>query len=69
MRDWLRDARLKQKLTQKQVANAIGVSEAYYSMIESGNRQKDMNVCVAIKLGNVLGLSLQEIVDAEGGGE
>ena len=65
MRDWLKEARTQQRLTMKQMADAIGVTESYYSMIESGNRQKKMDVSLAIKLGNVLGLSLQEIVDAE----
>ena len=51
MREWLRDARIRQRLT------------------ENGKRQKKMDVSLAIRLGNVLGMSLQEIVAAEGGGE
>lgn len=66
MREWLKDARLQQRLTQKQMADAIGVTESYYCMIEGGDRQKKMDVTLAIKIGNVLGLSLQEIVAAEG---
>ena len=65
MRDWLRAARAAQRLTQKQVADALGVTEAYYSMIEGGNRQKNMDVSLAIKLGNVLGMSLEEIAAKE----
>lgn len=66
MREWLREARLQQRLTQKQMADAIGVTEGYYSFIESGDRQKKMDVTLAVKIGNVLGLSLEEIVKAEG---
>lgn len=66
MRAWLKDARLQQRLTQRQMADAIGVTESYYCMIEGGDRQKKMDVSLAIKIGNVLGLSLQEIVAAEG---
>lgn len=66
MREWLKDARLQQRLTQKQMADAIGVTESYYCMIEGGDRQKKMDVTLAIKIGNVLGLSLEEIVKAEG---
>lgn len=69
MRDWLKEARTRQRLTMKQMGDAIGVTESYYSMIESGNRQKKMDVSLAIKLGNVLGMSVQEIVEAEGSGE
>lgn len=66
MREWLKDARLQQRLTQKQMADAIGVTESYYCMIEGGDRQKKMDVSLAIKIGNVLGMSLDEIVNAEG---
>lgn len=66
MREWLKDTRLQQRLTQKQMADAIGVTESYYCMIEGGDRQKKMDVTLAIKIGNVLGLSLEEIVKAEG---
>lgn len=58
MREWLKDTRLQQRLTQKQIADAIGVTESYYCMIEGGDRQKKMDVTLAIKIGNVLGLSL-----------
>ena len=66
MREWLKEARLAQKLTQKQVADAIGVTEAYYSMIESGDRQKKMDLSLAIRIANTLGISLDEVVVAEG---
>lgn len=65
MREWLKEARLAQKLTQKQVADAIGVTEAYYSMIESGGRQKKMDLSLAIRIANTLGISLDEVVVAE----
>jgi len=66
MREWLKEARTAQRLTQKQMADAIGVTEAYYSMIESGERQKKMDLSVAIRIANTLGLSLDEVVAAEG---
>lgn len=69
MREWLRDARIRQRLTMKQMADAIGIAESTYSLIENGKRQKKMDVSLAIRLGNVLGMSLQEIVEAEGSGE
>lgn len=65
MRDWLKEARLKQRLTQKQMADALGITEAYYSRIESGDRQKKMDVSLAISIGNILGMSVQEVIDAE----
>lgn len=65
MRLWLKEARTTQRLTMKQMADAIGVTESYYSMIESGKRQKKMDMSIAIRIGNVLGMSLDEIVRKE----
>lgn len=66
MRDWLKDARLTQRLTQKQMADALGITESYYSLIEGGDRQKKMDVSLAIKIGNTLGISIEEIIAKEG---
>ncbi len=65
MRNWLKEARTKQRLTQKQMADALGITEAYYSRIECGDRQKNMDVSLAIGIGNILGMSVQEVIDAE----
>lgn len=65
MRNWLKEARAKQRLTQKQMADALGITEAYYSRIECGDRQKNMDVSLAIGIGNILGMSVQEVIDAE----
>ena len=65
MRDWLKDARLKQRLTQKQMADALGITEAYYSRIECGDRQKKMDVSLAMNIGNILGMSIGEIIAKE----
>lgn len=65
MRNWLKEARTKQRLTQKQMADALGITEAYYSRIECGDRQKNMDVSLAIGIGNILGMSAQEVIDAE----
>lgn len=65
MRDWLKEARLKKPLTQKQMASELGISEAYYSLIENGERQQNMDISLAIKIGNILGMNLQEIASAE----
>ena len=50
---------------QKQMADALGITEAYYSRIECGDRQKNMDVSLAIGIGNILGMSVQEVIDAE----
>lgn len=52
MRDWLKEKRLKAKLTQEQVARKVGVARTTYAMYEQGER--DPSVGVAIKIGEVL---------------
>lgn len=48
LKDNIREARKASKLTQKEVANIIGVSESAYCGYETGKRQPD-----AIKLGAI----------------
>lgn len=65
MRDWLKEERVKQRLTQKQVADAIGVTESFYSLIEADKRQKKMDIDLALKLANVLGMEANEVIRKE----
>lgn len=65
MRDWLLKARTDSGMTQQQVANKIDVSESYYSFIESGERQKKMDIALAAKLSVVFGIPIETIVELE----
>ena len=65
MRDWLVDARKSANLTQNQMASKLGITEGYYSYIESGERQKKMDITFAVKLAEVLGIPIQTIIDLE----
>ena len=65
MREWLREARQERGLTMKQIGEQLDISESYYSMIESGTRQKDMDLTLVSRLSSVLGISVQEITDHE----
>ena len=38
MRLWLKEIREQKNLTQKQVAEAVGISQQYYQFIEQGKR-------------------------------
>ncbi len=66
MREWLKTARKEKALTQKDVASALGISEGYYCAIETGERQRRLELTLAVKLSGLLGMSLDEIVTAEG---
>ena len=49
-----------QRLTQRQLAEAAGISAPYLSQIESGKREGTMDVMAAIA--KALGLSLDDVV-------
>lgn len=61
MRDWLTKARTEKGLTMKQMGEKLDITESYYSMIESGTRQKKMDLTLVAKLSTVLGIPIAEI--------
>lgn len=66
MRDWLAEERKKRGMTQREVADKLDISESYYNYIESGERQKNMDLAVASKLSVVFGMTIEEIIAKEG---
>ncbi|MGG0656483.1 helix-turn-helix transcriptional regulator [Rummeliibacillus pycnus] len=54
MRNWLKQERIKQGLTQEKIAVASEISRAYYNMIERGNRTPLPDI--AIKIANNLSI-------------
>lgn len=65
VREYLIEAREKAGLTQQDVANRIGISRQYYQMVETGERQKRMNLSLAGGLSVVLNIPIAEIVQRE----
>lgn len=65
MRTYLKELRKKAGLTQKDVAEKIGIGASTYTMLELGERQKDMNLSLAEKLAEVFDVSLSQIVEEE----
>lgn len=47
-RTWLKEMRTEKSMTQRQVAEACGKSESYYSQIESGKRSVPVSTAKAI---------------------
>ena len=62
VREYLIEAREKAGLTQQDVANRIGISRQYYQMVETGERQKRMDLSLAGGLSVVLNIPIAEIV-------
>lgn len=60
--DNLKEARLKSGLSQKDVAENIGVAKSTYSLYESGNREPNVNTikkisdCLNVSADTLLGL-------------
>ena len=65
MREYLEVMRKSKGLTQKAVADAVGISQAYYNQIENGKRGGRMMIDVFAKLASALGLTLGEMMSAE----
>ena len=65
MRTYLKELRKKAGLTQVDVAERLGIGASTYTMIELGERQKDMSVAMAEKLAGVLDVPLTVILDNE----
>lgn len=65
MRDWMKEKRIERGLTQKQVAEKLGITESYYSFIEAGTRQKRLDIAFAMQLASLFDLQLDKIVELE----
>lgn len=65
MRDWLKEKRAESGYTMAQMASKLEITESYYSMIESGERQKKMDVALASKLSAVFDMPLKMIAEYE----
>ena len=65
MREWLKELREKNNLTQQNVAERSGVTQQYYSLIENGERQADMSLSMARKLADIFGVPIEKILEKE----
>jgi transcriptional regulator with XRE-family HTH domain len=67
MREWLKEKRQAAGLTMAQMAEKIGVTESAYSKIESGERQKRMDIEIARLLASAFGVTVDDIATFESG--
>ena len=61
----MRKLRRERGLTQKAVADYIGMRAHYYCMIEQGKRQSELSLVLAVKLSEVLQVPLDRIAGEE----
>jgi len=65
MRKWLKELRKERNLTQDGVAGELGLSQSYYSEIENGCKQADLNLSTVMKLSEILGVTVDFIIQQE----
>lgn len=64
-RQYLVDLRKRRNESQQEVADSIGISRQYYSLIEAGERQKQMDITLATRLARHFSVDLAVIVSGE----
>lgn len=64
-RSYLRQLRIDAGKTMQEVADAFGISRQYYEMIESGERQKKMDITMLVKVADLFGVTLDYVVEQE----
>lgn len=65
MRKYLVELREKRNESQQSVADALGISRQYYSMIEGGERQKKMDIVLVTAIANHFSIAATEILRQE----
>lgn len=65
MRNWLKKLRIDSDMTQREVADKLGIVQHYYSMIENGERQRDIDFSLIIKLSELFNVSIEWIAEQE----
>lgn len=65
LRKWLKTLRDAKGLKQIEIAQKLGISQAYYNLIETGERQKDLNLSFINKLADLFDVSVDWIVEQE----
>ena len=65
MRKYLKKLREKKELSQNMLANKLDITQQYYCLIENGERQKDLDLSLVIKLSKVFDVSVDYIISEE----
>lgn len=65
LRKWLKELRIEHQISQQFVADKLKISQNYYANIENGERQKDLDLSMAMKLAKVFDVSIDWIVAQE----
>ena len=65
MRQYLVSLRNEHGYSQQDVADKLNISRQYYQMIETGERQKKMDISLASGIATLYGLSVMDVENFE----
>lgn len=65
VREWLKEIRTKKGLTQKEAAALLNITQSYYNMVETGERQQKMTLDIANKISKVFDVPIEFILKKE----
>lgn len=68
MRKYLKELREQKELSQLEISQKLEISESYYSLIESGERQKKMSLEMAQKISKIFDVPIETILEKESEG-
>ena len=59
---FIREGRMKRDMYQHEVAALLGITQAYYSMIEQGNKDRNVDLVLALRICQVLRLDINDFI-------
>ena len=65
VREYLKRLREQNGLSMQELADKLDISRQYYQMIESGERQKKMDITLVKGISTALNVSLESIIEEE----
>lgn len=64
-REYLKKLRCEKHMTLQEAADGLDISKQYYHMIETGERQRKMDLTLVSKLSALFGVPMGEIIRCE----
>lgn len=65
MREYLKKLRTDAGMSMQDVSERFGISRQYYEMIESGDRQRKMDITLIAKISMLFSVPMEKIVEQE----
>lgn len=60
--NFIKEGRKKKDMLQTEVAELVGIPQSYYSVIERGAENRNIDLVLAMKICQVLGLDISDFI-------